>query len=347
MEALDYRPHEIARSLRIRRTQTIGVLIPDVTNPFFTGVLRGIQSEARIHGYSVISCDCNEDPALERTNLDTLFARRVDGVLVIPTHAHTAQEYLVRRRFPLVFIDRIPPSFAGSAVVANNEGAAYEATRHLIALGHERIAVITGMLSLSNGLDRLEGFRKALQQAGLLLHDDYLQRGDFRLESGYRCGQKLLQLPVPPTAILCCSNQMTLGLLRAMRELRIPCPARVSIVSFDDFDWSEDTQPRLTTIAQPTFEMGKQAMQMLLRQMSCFREGAWSEEEKVILETELRLRDSTAPPFSVRVNVEASQQRDGLDHLEWGRGVQGIPASDGKVELRRDGRPHRRGRDVA
>jgi LacI family transcriptional regulator len=300
MEALDYRPNQVARSLKVRQTQTVGVLVSDVTNPFFTGVMRGIEGEARSNGYSVIFCDSNEDPELEHRNLDTLFSRRADGALVIPTHAHTAQQHLIRRRFPLVFIDRIPPSYTGSAVVADNLGAAYEATRHFIDLGHERIAIITGTLSLSNGLDRLEGFRKALQQAGLPLHDDYLQQGDFLLESGYRCGLKLLQLPVPPTAILSCSNQMTLGLMRALRELRITCPDRVSILGFDDFDWAEIVNPRLTTVAQPMLEMGKQAMQMLLSRMKSFSEGVNIEEERVVLKTELRVRDSTAPPPSVR-----------------------------------------------
>jgi LacI family transcriptional regulator len=296
MEALDYHPNQVARSLKVRQTQTIGVLVSDVTNPFFTGVMRGIEGEARVNGYAVIFCDSNEDAALERANLDTLFSRRADGALIIPTHAHTAEDYLVRRRLPLVFIDRIPPSFMGSAVVADNLGAAYEATHHFIDLGHERIAIITGTLSLSNGLDRLEGFRKALQQAGLPLHADYLQQGDFLLASGYQCGLNLLRLPVPPTAILCCSNRMTLGLMRAMRELGVPCPGRVSILGFDDFDWAENLNPRLTTVVQPVLEMGKQAMQMLLRRMSAFKEGVYGPEERVVLKTELRVRDSTAPP---------------------------------------------------
>ena len=298
MQALDYHPDQVARSLRVRRTDTIGVLVSDVTNPFFTSIIRGIESEARIHGYSVILCDSNEDPALESSNLDTLFARRVDGVLLIPTHAHTAREQLVRRRFPMVFIDRIPPNFVGSAVVADNVGAAYDATQHLIALGHKHLAIITGNLSLSNGLDRLEGFRKALQQAGFPLHESYLQRGDFLLQSGYLCAQKLLSLPLPPTAILSCSNQMTLGLMRAMREMSISCPEQVSIVGFDDFDWVENTVPRLTTVAQPTLEMGKQSLRMLVRRIKSFqKQGGNPEPEEVLeLKTHLCLRDSTAPP---------------------------------------------------
>jgi LacI family transcriptional regulator len=298
IESLDYHPNQLARSLKVRQTRTIGMVIPDVTNPFFTEVVRGVESEARHHGYSVILCESNEDPALEQANLNTLFAHRVDGVLLAPTTAQTAHDRLIRRRFPLVFFDRIPPSFTGSAVVADNLAAAYDATRYLIRLGHKRIAIITGPLSLSNGLDRLEGFRNALQHAGIPLPDEYLQRGDFLLNSGHSSGLKLLQLAVPPTAIVCCSIQMTRGLLRALSELGVPCPGRVSIVGFGDFDWAGNVSPPLTTVAQPSLEMGKRAVQMLLRKIEFLNEGDKEDEGKVVaLKAELRVRDSTAPPF--------------------------------------------------
>ena len=299
MEALDYHPDQVARSLKVRQTQTVGIVIPDATNPFFTDVIRGVEGEARAHGYALIFCDSAEDPAQERINLNTLFSRRVDGVLLAPTDSYAAQDRLIQRRFPIVFFDRLPPGFAGSAVVTDNFGAAYEATRHLIVLGHDRIAIIAGRLDLSNGLDRLEGFRKALQEAGLPLHDEYLLRGNFQLESGHKCGLELLRLSTPPTAVFSCNNQMTLGLMRALYENRIPCPERISVLGFDDFDWAANFSPRLTTVAQPTFEMGKQAMQLLLHKMKAFREKTETFEEKVIaLKAELRVRDSTAPPYA-------------------------------------------------
>ncbi len=300
MESLDYHPNQVARSLKVRHTKTIGMVIPDVTNPFFTAVIRGVENEARSQGYSLILCDSEEDPALEQSNLNTLFARRVDGVLLAPTSPYVAQDRVTRRRFPLVFFDRVSPGFTGSAVVTDNRGAAYDAARHLIGLGHRRLAIITGRLNLSNGLDRLEGFRDALQQTGLPLHDAYLQRGDFQLESGYCCTLKLFRLPVPPTAIFCCNNQMTLGLMRALGELGVHCPGRVSVLGFDDFEWAANFSPRLTTVAQPALEMGKQAVQMLLRKIESDRKGNGGEEEKiVVLKGELRVRDSTAPPGQI------------------------------------------------
>jgi len=296
MESLDYHPNQIARSLKVQQTRTIGMILPDIANPFFTAVIRGVESEARAQGYSLILCDSEEDPGLEQTNLNTLFSRSVDGVLLAATGANVAQDRFTRRRCAVVFFDRIWQGITGSAVVTDNLEAAYDGNRHLLGLDHQRI---TGRLNLSNGLDRLEGFRTALQQAGLPLREEYLQRGDFQLESGHSCGLRLLQLDVPPTAIFSCNNQMTLGLMRALGEIGVACPGGVSVLGFDDFDWAASFRPRLTTVAQPTREMGKQAVQMLIRNIQSFQEGANSgEEQVVVLKAELRVRDSTAAPYS-------------------------------------------------
>ena len=297
LEALDFQPHQLARSLKMQHTRTIGVVIPDVTNLFFAEVVRSVEDTARGHGYSIILCDSNEDPAQEATNLDTLYAWRVDGVLLAPADGQVSQDRLTRRRFPIVFVDRVVPGFLGPAVITDNFSGAYQASRHLISLGHKRIATIVGRLEFSNGIDRLEGFRKALQEAGLPLHDEYLQRGDFQLESGYRCGLQLLRLPTPPTAIFSCSNKMTLGLMRAINELGLNCPRDVSILGFDDFDWAANFSPRLTTVAQPTDEIGKQAMRMLVQEMQDFKKPGRNGEHKiVVLKPELRIRMSTTSP---------------------------------------------------
>jgi LacI family transcriptional regulator len=300
MEALDYHPDQVARSLKVRKTFTLGMLIPDVTNPFFTDVMRGVEDEARKGGYSVIFCNSNEDPELESQYLSTLFARRVDGVLLSPAGALAAEERLLRKRFPLVFLDRVPLGYTGAAVVTDNVGASREAARHLINLGHRRIAIVAGRLDMSNGAERLEGFRQELLEATLPLPDEYLKRGDFKLESGYENGLELMRLPSPPTAVFSCNNKMTLGLMRALGELRIPCPERVSVLGFDDFDWTSSFTPHLTTISQPTYEMGRRATEILLRKIEHDKDGTGAvEEHLVVLPNELRIRDSTAPPYSV------------------------------------------------
>ena len=308
MDALDYHPDQVARSLRMRHTNTVGMVIADVTNPFFTDVIRGVEKEAQSNGYSVILCDSNEDPALERHYLSTLFSRRVDGVLLAPTSSPSAHEPRVHKRFPIVLIDRIPLGYTGDAVMTDSFSAAYDGTRHLIELGHRQIAIITGQLNLSNGLDRLEGFRKALQEEHLALPDKYVQQGDFQLESGYRSGLELMRLPVPPTAIFSCNNKMTLGLMRALGELHVRCPDAVSVLGFDDFEWSAYFTPRLTTIAQASNEMGRQAMRLLLRKLQATpgNDGLPNEspETTVKLKAELRVRDSTSAPASMNNSGE-------------------------------------------
>ena len=297
MEALDYQPDHVARSLKVRRTHTVGMVVPDISNPFFTELMLGAEAAARARRYSMILCNSSEDPALEKQCLNALFSRRVDGVILAPADVHAAQDRLTARRFPIVFVDRIPPQFKGLAVIANNLEAAYVGARHLIDLGHHRIAIITGRLDLSTGIDRLEGFRKAMQEAHLPIREEYVRPGDFQLESGYRRGLELLSLEEPPTAVFCCNNKLTLGLMRALSERGVPCPEQVSVLGFDDFDWAASFRPRLTTIAQPTSEMGRRAMELLLRKIES-SDGALAEDlAPISLQATLHVRDSTAPPF--------------------------------------------------
>jgi LacI family transcriptional regulator len=301
MEALDYHPNQVARSLKASESHIIGMIVPQITNPFFGEVMRGVEDEARKCGYSLIFCNSNEDPILEKEHLNTLFARRVDGVLLSSSNTGLTDGHLVRHRFPLVFLDRTPQHFKGAAVITDNFGASREATHYLIGLGHSRIAIIAGPLDLPICAERLRGLIQALKDKGLSLPDSYQRLGTFRLESGYQCGRELMQLPDPPTAIFCCNNSMTLGLMRALAELNISCPERVSVLGFDDFEWGENFRPQLTAVAQPTYEMGRLATEMLIAKM---RQGKsktnGAKEEIIVLPDEIRIRDSTAPPFGYR-----------------------------------------------
>ncbi|HVE55802.1 MAG TPA: LacI family DNA-binding transcriptional regulator [Pyrinomonadaceae bacterium] len=296
MATLDYHPDLVARSLKVGRTNVIGMVVPDVTNQFYTEAMRGVEDEARKHGYMLILGNSNEDTDHEMHLLSMLFSQRVDGVLLASSGSTAAYDRLTRRRFPIVFIDRVPVGCSERAVIIDNVGAAYEATRHLISLGHERIAIITGKLPLSTGSDRVDGYRKAMQEAHLPIREEYFQVGDFSLESGHQCGLNLMKLSEPPTAIFSCNNKMTLGLMRSLAELAIPCPDKVSVISFDDFEWAANFSPRLTTVAQPTYEIGQKAMQMLIRIICANKDGLDDNENILVLPAELHVRDSTAPP---------------------------------------------------
>jgi len=311
MQALDYQPSQVARSLQAQRTHIIGMMVPQITNPFFGEVMRGVEDESRRHGYSVIFCNSNEDPELEREHLNTFFARRVDGVLISSSNPLPQEGRGIHRRFPVVFVDRTPPGFSGPAVISDNLGASHQATRYLISLGHTRIATITGPLQVPICANRLEGFRRALQEAELPLPDDFLKCGDFCSQSGYQNGLELLRRAKPPTAIFCCNMMMTLGLMRALHELHLPCPERVSVVGFDDFEWLASLRPQLTTVAQPTYEMGQRATEMLVRTMQQ-KQGEPDERKPqvVMLPNQLRIRESTAPPASsLPLDAGASPRR--------------------------------------
>jgi LacI family transcriptional regulator len=296
MKALDYHPDQVARSLRVGRTNVIGMIVPDISNQFFAEIMRSVEETSEKSGFSVIMCDSNEDSGREQRHLSTLYSRRVDGVLLASSVSDAAQDRLTLRRFPIVFVDAVPAGIKHGAVVVDNAEGAYAATRYLIELGHRRIAIITGSLDRSVGLDRLEGYRKAMQEAELVVPDEYIRFGDYHVESGYKWGRELMGLSVPPTAIFACNNAMTLGLLRALADLGIRCPAQVSVVGFDDVDWATSFTPRLTCVAQPTYEIGKLATEMLLQKVRAADGEATYEHPNIILRAELRVRESAAAP---------------------------------------------------
>jgi len=295
MAALDYHPDEVARSLKTGRTSVIGVVVPDITNAFYPEVIRGVEEAAAEAGYGVLLCDSSEDPRNEEKHLTTLSARRVDGVLLACCAESTVYASTVRHRFPMVFVDRIPPAVAEGTVSTDNVQAGYMATRHLIDLGHERIALLAGHLGLSPHQERLEGFRKAMQEAHLAVRDEYLACGGVQIENGLVTGRELLSLPVPPTAIMASNNKLLLGLLQALDERKVEIPGWISLLAFDDYAWNKYSSPSLTAVAQDTYEMGKRSF-ALLRQIINRPAGEDLPDKPIRLAAELRVRNSTAPP---------------------------------------------------
>jgi LacI family transcriptional regulator len=293
--AMNFSPHAGARGLRIGQTHILGLVVQDITNPFFVEALRGVEDEAIKHGYEVLVCNSNDQPDLEFRHLNALHIQRVDGILLATSDSYAALQLVGWDRAPIVFIDCIPMKADVSCVVTDNFDASYEAVRRLIQLGHSRIAIICGRQVHSTTVDRIEGCRKAMREAGLPVREEVLRQGDSHIESGYRIGLNIFQAADPPTAIFALNNRMALGILRAFRELKISCPERVSVVCFDDADWAEVTTPSLTTIKQPTYEIGKAAVELLLKSIQSSKEDGQRDRTQIVLKSTLCVRDSMGP----------------------------------------------------
>jgi LacI family transcriptional regulator len=293
MAALDYQPDAIAKSLKTGRSYAIGIVVPDITNAFFPEVVRGAEEAAQAAGYSVLLCDSREDSAVEERQLSALFSRRVDGVILACCVDSKAHESTISRNVPIIFVDRLPLTTSVNTVSTDNIQAGQIAADHLINLGHNRIGMLAGHLGLSPHHDRLEGFRKAMQEAHLPILDEYLIIGNIQVDDGVQAGYRLLNLPVPPTAIIASNNKLLLGVLQAIEERNISIPKCISVVGIDDYLWNSHFNPTLTAVAQPTHEIGRKSFALLHRLIM------QSSEDKrapihLRIPAELHVRNSTA-----------------------------------------------------
>jgi LacI family transcriptional regulator len=289
MRDLGYEPNAVARSLRVNRSRAIGLIISDIGNPFFTAVVRGVEDAAQAAGYIVILCNSDEDPDKEETYLRQLRSNRVDGLILAPAGvAHAYLRALVRQASPVVFIDREVPTLEVSAVVLANEPAAYAAVGHLIELGHRRIGMIIGRPEVSTTAQRRAGYERALLGARVEIDPRLVQEGGSKVEPGREAADRLLDLAERPTAIFSANNQMTIGALAAFEERGVRVPDDMAVVSFDDFAWAGFFRPPLTTVAQPTYELGRRAIEVLLRRI----EDGSAPPERIELPGTLVVRDS-------------------------------------------------------
>jgi LacI family transcriptional regulator len=295
IEEFGYQGNLLARGLKIQRTFTMGLLISDIQNPFFTAVVRGVEDVALSRGYHLFLCNTDEDPSREEQYVIELTKKRVDGLIVAPAAPRQGvpASQLLRGDTPFVFMDREVEGVQADAVEVDNEHGMRMAVEHLAELGHGRIGLISGPLDKATGYERHEGFRAALSESGLDPEGAPVSFGDFKTASGRRGAEELLRLPVPPTALIAANNQMTLGALLAIRSMRLSVPEDVSVVGYDEMEWASLADPPLTTVAQPAYEMGVEAARLLLNKI-------WSETDggpsKVLLEPELIVRESTASP---------------------------------------------------
>ena len=291
---LRYQPSALARGLVTRRTHTVGLLISDIANPFFIRAVRAVEDVAQENGYNVILCNTDEDPAKETQYLRVLMEKRVDGIILATTAGSLQAVRDVRwRRVPLVLFDRELPRVATDTVKVDSVLGGRLATEHLLGLGHRRIGIIHGPLVRSTGAERLQGYLTALKTAGIRPIPELIREGNFKQDSGYELTKALLEVSLPPTALFCTNNLMTVGALQALRERKIRIPDALSLVGYDDMEWWTLTHPPLTTVGQPVYDLGLEAMRLLLAQIGREKK---RHPKRVVLKPELILRDSCGPP---------------------------------------------------
>jgi LacI family transcriptional regulator len=294
MQALDYTPDATARSLRMGRTDTVGLVIPDNTNPFFAELARWIEEASFDAGYTTILANSNERPYRERRYISTLLSKRVDGLIIAPSGGEdqTLIALLRRVRTPIVVVDHDGMLPIGDVVLYDDAGGSRAVAEHLLELGHTRIACVAGPAEHAPH-ERLESFRRTLAAAGVTLDDDAVVAADFHFAGGREATAKLLATGKPFTALFAANDLMAAGAIRELLAHGLSVPDDVSVIGFDDAPLAEMISPALTTVRQPMQDMAETAVSLLLARVA--ERGAGTHVRRV-LPTSLVVRDSTAPP---------------------------------------------------
>ena len=296
---LNYRPNASARSLRTRTSHQVGVIIPDWQNPFWIDVVSGIEAILTQAGFQLLIANSNEEGERQALEIDALLSRSVDGLLIAPAVNSAKIIYeLLSTDSKIVVIDRLPPGLDGvNCVTIDNEAGAYKATKHLINEGHRRIGLLAGNINLDTGQQRLDGYRQALQEQGLIVNDQWIRTAETNAalvgkQIGYQGTLEFLDMADSPTALLCTSNTIVIGALLALQERQIHIPQEMAVVSFGNMDWTPLLTPPLTVVTQPTFAMGCRAAQMLLDYLTSEPTNE-SIRSKILLQPELIIRGSS------------------------------------------------------
>ena len=288
VKTLGYRPNRVARSLRSNKSNTIGLIVSDIENPFFQQVSRAVEDAALGGGYSVILCNTDEDPHKEMRYLQLLYDENVAGVILSPTRKATEDfSKIAAMNIPMVMIDRCVKGGGFDNVITDNVQSAHTIVNHLINQGRRRIGGVFGVGS-STGRDRREGYVKALEEHGLSADAGLIKVGNPKDEDGYQATKELLQLSQPPDAIFTSNSLLAAGALQACKDSQITIPDNIAFASFDETRWAPLTDPPITVIAQPTYEIGQTAASMLIKRI----EDPSRSIREVTLTTKLIIRQS-------------------------------------------------------
>lgn len=291
VEELGYTPDGVARSLKLGRTRTIGLVVSDIANPHFTAMISAIEVACDAAGYTLTLCNSAENSDKEFRHLGVMRSQRVDGLILDLSGSGADYAAKVRRAIavPAIMIDRTVDGLDLDSVLIDNHSAGRVVTEYLLRSGHRRIGVVAGRAGVSTSMQRVAGYREALQDAGIAFDPELVVAGDFQIAPAVEAARALLNRRPRPTAILSINNLMTIGVSKALHDQGFRCPHDISIAGIDDFEWSNAFAPRLTTVAQPIAEIGARAVECLLQRLDDGFEGA---SRQIVLTPKLIVRDS-------------------------------------------------------
>jgi LacI family transcriptional regulator len=288
---LHYMPSAVARALKTSQTRILGVIVPNITNPFFAELMRGIEDVCERNDYAMFLCNGDDDRERQGRSLDTLLERRVDGVLLATPTGPAAglAKRLAAARMKAVIVDRSMPGVDADRVVIDHDAGARVAVEHLIAFGHRKIACLAGPASFAASRKRVAGWRRALLRAGIAPREDWLLEGDFRARSGHELTRRLIARG-EVTAIFASNDLLGIGALRAAAEQGVPVPRDLSVIGFDGIEMGAYTYPALTTVGYPIRAIGQTAATVLIERIA----GTKRQSREIVVEPRIILRESTA-----------------------------------------------------
>ena len=287
---LNYRPSRVARSLRAQKSTIIGLLISDIMNPFFTSLVRAVEDIASQQGYAVFLCNSDESVEKEAEYIHIMQSENVAGLLITPTKEWDCPcRIMLDQDIPVVTLDRTVLDLEVDSVVVDNLGGAEKAVSHLIRQGHERIAAVVATSDKTTGRERLEGYRLAHERHGLPVRPELIFSGVPKKETGRELARQIRMLEPAPTAVFCGNNLLSIGVIGEFQDAQCRIPEDFALVSFDDLEWYTLTQPQISAVRQPVYELGRLATELLFERIN----GSRQPVQRMVLDTELIVRGSS------------------------------------------------------
>ena len=291
---LNYEINAVARNLRQKKTNSIGIIVGNVLSQFYSVIAKSVEDTANKFGYNTILCNGDENPEKELNYLKVLMSNRVDGIILTSTGKNSEYvQHLINSGTKVVLLDRLIEGVDCDAVLVDNANGAYQAVKHLIDQGYRKIGIVNGYLDRTTGAERLKGYLQVIEEANITRDDDLIKIGDFKKESGEKLTKELLKQHNRPEAIFTTNIDMSMGALIAIKEMGLTIPDDIGIVCFDDSDWALILEPSITVIRQPVYQLGSTAAELLIKEIEDKEKELDHKPTIVTLSTELIIRNST------------------------------------------------------